>query len=166
MSNRKEIKEEHGQLLLEWDFDEYVKQKRGPAWYVIAGILFVLAVIYSVISRNFLFLLILILLVFIIIVRSRQTPLKVNLKIFEDGVQIGSRFYEWRDLKRFRVVYEPPQVKRLYFDIRSIFSPDFSVPLEDQNPLKVREILKKYLPEDLTAEYETIFDKINRWLKI
>ncbi len=26
---KKEIKEEHGQLLLEWDFDEYVKQKRN-----------------------------------------------------------------------------------------------------------------------------------------
>ncbi len=163
---KSEKNDEHGKLLLEWRFDEYVKLKRGPSWYIIFGILFVAVLVYSIITRNFLFTLILILLVFIVIVRTRQTPLRIDLKIFEDGVRVGSRFYEWRDLKSFRIVYEPPEVKRLYFDLRSWLYPDFSISLEDQNPLKVREVLKQYLPEDLTKEYETIFDKLNRWLKI
>lgn len=163
---KQDINEEHGNLLLGWSFDEHVKPKRGPGWYVIIGIVFTAGIIYSILSRNFLFTLILILLAFIIFIRQRQTPLKVDLKIFEDGLQLGSRFYEWRDLKSFRIVYEPPEIKRLYFDLRPFLLPDFSVPLENQNPLKLREILKQYLPEDLTKEYETIFDKLNRWLKI
>ena len=166
MPNKEKTNQEHGQLLLEWSFNEYAQPERGLSWYIIAGIFFVGMIVSAILSRNFLFVLILILLAFIIIIHSRRSPMRVDLKIFEDGVQVGSRFYEWRDLKSFRIVYEPPEVKRLYFDLRPFLLPDFSVPLEDQNPLKVREILKKYLPEDLTKEYETLLDRLNRWFKV
>jgi hypothetical protein len=166
MSEKTKDSGEHGKLLLEWSFDEYVQPQRGLAWYVVASLIFIGALIYAILTKNFLFILILFLLVFVVVVRSRRPPLKIDLRIFEDGVQVGSRFYEWSELKSFRIVYEPPAVKRLYFDLRPFLLPDFSVPLEDQNPLKVREILKQYLPEDLSREYETLFDRLNRWLKI
>ena len=79
---------------------------------------------------------------------------------------IGSKFYEWSDIKNFRIVYKPPEVKRLYIDLKNIFLSDFSVPLRDKNPIEVREVLKDYLKEDLTKEEETLTDRMGRWLKI
>ncbi len=158
--------EDHGRLLLTWHFPEYVKYQRGPYWYVIVIILLVGAIIYSVLTANFLFVLFLILFGLIIVLHQKRRPIKVDSSIFEDGIAVGQRFYEWSDIKNFRLVYQPPGVKRLYIDLKSVLLPDFSVPLEEQNPLRVRELLKDYLKEDLTKEEETITDRLNRWLKI
>ena len=86
--------------------------------------------------------------------------------IFEDGIAVGSQFYEWSDIKNFRIVYQPPEVKKLYIDLKNNLLQDFSIPLEDQSPLMVRDILKKYLKEDLTKTEETLTDRLNRWLRI
>ena len=92
--------------------------------------------------------------------------MEVEFKIYEDGLVLGNRFYEWAELKSFRLVYKPPYVKRLYFDTKNNLTPEVSVNLEKENPLEIRKILKNYLKEDLEKEEEILFDKINRWLKI
>ena len=117
-------------------------------------------------GQNFLFAIFAILIGFILILHSRREPSEVSCQIFEDGIQIGSRLYEWDDIKKFRIVYSPPAVKLLYIDLKSILISDFAVPLNDQNPLEVRQILKTYLVEDLERPYESLADKMNRWLKI
>jgi len=102
----------------------------------------------------------------IIVLSSKREPLKVSFKIFEDGIMIGRNFYEWDQMNNFWIIYDPPRVKRLYIDLKGTLLRDFSVPLQDKDPVKIRRILKQYLPEDLTRQYETLADRLNRWLKI
>jgi hypothetical protein len=165
---KKEIKveEDHGKKLAEWEFSEYVKYERSTAWYIGLGIVEVVIVIYSILSKNFLFGIIAILVGLILILHSKREPAGLKCRIFEDGIQVGSNFYEWDDIRSFRIVYEPPKVKLLYIDLKSIFMPDFSVPLNNQNPLEIRKILKTYLLEDLEKKYETMTDRMNRWLRL
>lgn len=158
--------EEHGKKLAEWKFSEYVKYERSPAWYVGLGIIEAAIIIYSILSKNFLFALIAILVGMILVLHSKREPTELHCQIFEDGIQVGSTFYEWDDIKKFRIVYEPPAVKLLYIDIKSILMPDFSVSLNNQNPLEIRQILKTYLVEDLEKQYETLTDRVNRWLRL
>ncbi|MGC9049026.1 MAG: hypothetical protein ACP5IX_02310 [Patescibacteria group bacterium] len=168
-----EIKEEqlkveadHGKKLAEWEFSEYVKYQRTLAWYIGLGIIGAAVIIYSIFSKNFLFALIVILIGFILVLHSKREPAGLKCLIFEDGIQVGTRFYDWDEIKSFRLVYKPPKVKLLYIDLKSILMPDFSVPLNNQNPLEIRQILKIYLPEDLEKQYETLTDRMNRWLKL
>lgn len=92
--------------------------------------------------------------------------MEVDLKIFEDGLMIGLNFYEWSEIKNFRLVYRPPEIKRIYFDLNNVLAPEISAPLEEQDPIEIRKILKNYLEEDLDRPEETLIDRLNRWLKI
>jgi len=157
---------DHGKQLVAWKFSEYVKYERSRAWYIGLGVIETLVIIYSIWTKNFLFALIVILVGIIVILHSRRQPMDLDCQIFEDGIQVGKKFYDWDDIKNFRIVYQPPQAKFLYIDLKNILLPDFSVPLNDQNPLALRDILKNYLIEELNRPYENITDRLNRWLKI
>jgi len=161
-----ENNEDHGQILLAWNFPEHVQYQRDKSWYIISGCVLLLFVLYSLFTANFLFALFLILFGLIVFLHSKRSPLEVEFKIFEDGLIVGSKFYEWTEIKNFHLVYRPPEVKRLYFDLKKVLIPDISVSLENQNPLEVRKILKKYLDEDTERTEETIIDRLSRWLKI
>jgi hypothetical protein len=167
MSKSEEKKEpDYGEIFLQWSFPEYNQQEKSRSWYIKAGIIFALILIYSFITANFLFTLFIILFGFILMLSFKRTPLEIDFKICEDGIVLGSHFYEWPEIKNFRLVYRPPEIKKLYLDLKNNFSPEISIFLQDQDPVKVREILQEYLEEDLERKEETIFDHINRWLKL
>ncbi len=159
-------KEDHGQILLNWKFPEYTQHQRGSLWYIVIGLIFISVFIYSFLSSNFLFIVFLVLFGLIIFLHFKRVPLEVDLKLFEDGLMLGLNFYEWSEIKNFRLVYRPPEIKRVYFDFKSALTPEISAPLEEQDPIEVRKILKRYLEEDLDRPEETLIDRLNRWLKI
>ncbi len=161
------IKEEdHGQILLSWKFPEYTQHQRSTLWYMVVGLVFVFVFIYSFLTANFLFVVFLILFGLIIFLHFKRIPMEVDFKIFEDGLMLGLNFYEWSEIKDFRLVYRPPETKRIYFDLKNALASEISAPLEEQDPIEIRKILKNYLEEDLDRPEETLIDSLNRWLKI
>lgn len=158
--------EDHGEVLMEWRFPEHEKKERGPLWYLIGITVLAVTVILCFISGNFLFAVFLILFALIIFLDIKRPTLDVDFKVYEEGLKLGSRFYEWSEINNFSVVYRPPEVKNLYLELDKKLSPEISISLEDQNPVKVREILNDYLEEDLERKDESFFDRISRWLKI
>ncbi len=157
----------YGRLLLGWTFPEYARHKRNFKWHLLISLVLASVIFYSFLTGNFLFVVFLILFAVIIFSSDHRSPSKVSFDIFEDGIKLGeNKFYAWSDIKNFHLVYQPPQVKRLYIDLKNAFLSDLSVPLGDKDPLKIRKILKEYLEEDLDRENETLMDRLNRWLKI
>ena len=123
-------------------------------------------IIWSLSQGNFLFAMIVIITVLIIILRAKREIPKVDFKITQDGIELGSSFYEWSRIKNFWIIYKPPEVKKLYFRLKATFPFSLSIPLEKQNPVKVRRILLKYALEDLSKEEESFADFLGRSLKI
>ncbi len=160
-------------ILKEWVIPEYTQHERGRGWFVAAGVVvFILAIISLwtpnfVFDRpNFMFLVIVLLAGVTVVVRHRQIPPLLTVILYEDGLAVGESFYTFRELGSFWIVYEPPEVKNLYFHFQSAWRPRLPVPLENENPVEVREILLKYLPEDLARESEPTSDAISRVLKL
>ncbi len=150
-------------IVFHWQFPETLR-KKSKKQYLIGGFVVLALFIWAIWDKNFLFAFFLILLIFTFILELRRKPLMVDFYIFEDGVGFSKKFYPWEDIKNFRIVYEPPKIKRLYLDFKGAFNPNTSVPLENENPVEIRRFLKKYIPEDLDRPYETLIDKINRYL--
>ncbi|KKU49315.1 MAG: hypothetical protein UX68_C0001G0063, partial [Parcubacteria group bacterium GW2011_GWA2_46_9] len=71
-----------------------------------------------------------------------------------------------KDLKSFWIIYEPPEVKMLYFDFKNAWRPRLPIPLQDENPIEVRRLLLKYLEEDLSRESEPTSDALSRLLRL
>ena len=163
-SNRKD--KPHGEALAEWTFPEYVQHERSKRWYVWAGVILALLLIYSIFTLNFLFAVIIILFVIILYAKAKNPPAEVKFKIFEDGIGIGSKFYKHKDVKNFWIIYEPPQVKTLYLNFKNKIRPVLAVPLEKQNPIRIRKILLDYVDEDLDKEEESFTEILGRRLKI
>jgi hypothetical protein len=92
--------------------------------------------------------------------------MNIKLNIREDGLEIGRNFYSYRDLNNFWIIYQPPEVKKIYVSFKSRIAAPLVISLENQNPLKIRKTLLEYLPEDLEKEEEPASDSLSRTFKI
>ena len=153
-------------ILANWVFPEYATPERKRGWYVWAIIIFVFLLAYSILTANFLFGLIVIIVAIILIVHQQKQTLDIKFFISPRGISINDRFYEFKDLKNFWLVYEPPAIKNLYFKPKSNMRPTLIIPLQNENPVKIRKILKEYLDEDLDKENEGLTEALERVLKI
>lgn len=159
MPNKKDI-------IISWTAPEYQHQEKSGAWYFglfsISGLL----ILWSILTKNFLFTLIVAMTTVIIYLLNQRGPEMLDIAITPDGVKINDRLYSYdEDLRKFWIVYKPTEgVKTLNLDQKGL-RPTLVLQLENQNPLRIREILLKYLEEDVTREEGNI-DKLSRALGI
>ena len=153
-----------GDVIHQWTIQEYNQHQRGVRWYIIMITVGMLFIIYGLMFNNFLFSLIIILAGIIMFVQSHQTAPQVLFQITELGIVVGHKFYNYSELKNFFIVYQPPEVKNLFFQTDSSVHPILIVPLLDINPVNVRQTLLEFMEEDLSAEKEPLSVTIaRRW---
>jgi len=162
--NDKKIDDEH--VLIDWDFPEFEKHDRSKKWYIAAVIVLGILIIYAVWTSNILFAVILILAAFIGVIQHFQKPHDVEAAITEDGVLVGSKFYRYEEIESFWMIYKPPLAKLVYLDFKNKFKKNLAIPLENVDPIKVREILNQYLEEDLEREEEELSERLAKVLKV
>jgi len=151
-----------GEIHLNWQFPEYEKIDKTRNWYIGAIIVTVGLLIYSILTINFLFAIIVLLAIFMIVLRHYQAPRQVDIKIADQGIVLDGMFFPYQELKSFWFNYNPPQVKLLYLELHQS-KKSFSIPLQNINPLKVRDILNSYIEENLAYQPEAGNDL---WSKI
>ena len=151
-----------GDVIHQWTIQEYEQHQRSVRWYIIMITVGLLFVIYGLISNNFLFSLIIILAGIILFMQSYQKPAQVLFQITELGVVIGRKFYNFSELENFFIIYQPPEIKSLFFQTSNVVHPILSIPLLDENPVIVRETLLEFIDEDLDTEKEPLSATISR----
>ena len=152
--------------IISWSFPEYAVPQRKKTWYIWAVIAFIALLLYAILTANFLFGLIIIMVTIILFIYHHKEPLEIQFIINRDGIEVGNKTYNFKELKKFWLIYEPPEVKNLYIDFKSTIKPTLVIPLLGQNPLQVRKILKEHLDEDLEKESESTSEALARVLKI
>jgi len=152
--------------LASWNFPEYKKHNRNLLWYALVFSLAAGLLAYAILSINYLFAVFIILTGAVLILRHKNKPLTLKCQIKPAGLSLGKRFYAYGDLDSFWLIYQPPEVKSLYFSFKSKAKMRLSIPLGNQNPVKIREILLKFLPEDLTKEEEPLSETFARAAKL
>lgn len=155
-----------GSVHVQWEFPEFTTVKRSRAWNAVAFVILALLVIYAVYTANFLFAMILALCTFILVYQYFQKPRPIPVVIAEDGIIVDKQFYLYKDLKGFYLIYEPPYSKYLYLEFKNKLRNDLPVPLEDVNPISVREALLNYLDENIERNEERGGETVSRLLNI
>ncbi|MBI2989849.1 MAG: hypothetical protein HYY51_01510 [Candidatus Magasanikbacteria bacterium] len=154
-----------GEVLHEWTILEYEQHKRNVLWYTCMLVIGLALVAYALFTGNFLFALIIVLFSIILFLQSQQDPPRLPFRITELGIVINSRFYSYSELENFYIIYNPPEIKTLFFEPRSSARPRIRVPLGDQDPSEIRFTLREFLPEDTEREEEPFSDMFaRRWL--
>lgn len=155
-----------GEVLLSWTYPEFIKYKKNKRWYIIALAVGILFLVFAVFTYNFLLSVIVVMVAMIIVIRDKMEPKMIEFAVTEIGIKIGDNFYPFREFSNFSIIYNPPAVKILYLEFKSKLRPRFSIFLEDQDPKKIREILKEHIEENLERQGESLSDAIARWLRI
>lgn len=155
-----------GQELLRWTVDEFERYERGPVWYAAMIALALGLLLYSVVTQNFLFAVIILMFGVIIGLSSLREPQKLPFAITSRGIGIGGRFFSFKEFGSFWILYEPPHVKNIYLEFKHAIRPHMVIPLYEENPLAVREMLLQYLSEDAGQEDEPLSDVLGRVLKL
>ncbi len=156
----------HGKTLAKWNFQEFTKYERSKKWYFWIFVLIAVCLIYSIVAVNFLFAVIIIMATITFILINKREPEQITISITEDGLEVEERYFPYEEIKNFYIIYQPPEVKTLFINFKSVTRPRLPVPLENQNPLEIRKILNEYLEEDLEKEDEPISEGLSRWFKI
>ncbi len=156
-----------GMEIIAWEVPEYHKHDRGRWWYIIFAVICMGLIIQAIFTGNFLFAVILVIAGFVIIINDARHPAPVSVRITTEGVMVGRKFYDYDEMKHFAIVYKPAEdLKRLYFEFKTVTKPRLSVALFDINPLYIREHLTKYLSEDLERLDEPTSEFLARILKL
>ncbi|MBI5728667.1 MAG: hypothetical protein HY983_00245 [Candidatus Magasanikbacteria bacterium] len=155
-----------GKVVYEWLVKEYEQYERSRRWYLIAGLLGVVCLVYAVATANYLFALILVLFAIVLYLHEMQPPLNVYFAITETGIILGKKYYRYSELADFWLIYNPPEVKTLYFRLNNMVKHRLQIPLLDYDPRPIRNYLNQFLSEDLEQEDEPVSDRMARILKI
>ncbi|HLC99406.1 MAG TPA: hypothetical protein VJC11_00400 [Patescibacteria group bacterium] len=173
MNNETEQPKQEGSLneeprtppLAEWAIQDVV-HNRSRRWYMAAIAIFALALLYAIMTSNFLFALIIIMTAVIYYIQIVRPPETTAFAIYNDGIALAHRFTKWKEIKNFWILYDPPEVKKLYFSFKSPLRPFLSIPLDSQNPIALRKLLVGHLEEDLAQEEEPASEQWEKILKL
>lgn len=155
-----------GQIFTAWDFPEFTKHDKGKFWYISFTVVFVALLAYTYFTDNLLFAIILVIFAILYFTLDRKDPVIVQIAVTEDGLVLNDKLIEYASLSNFYIIYYPPEIKNLYLQPKNNLKPRIAIPLEDQNPNELREILLQYLEEDLEKEEIPSSESISKMLKL
>jgi len=156
-----------GKPIIHWQVPEYEEYERGQQWYVYASAVGLFLVVYSFFTLNFLFAVIVIIAALVIVLNDGRKPALVDVILATEGIVVGRKFYDYDELKNFSIIYKPTLgIKNLYIEMKNPVKPRLSIPLENINPLPIRENLLKYLTEDLERIEQPFSESIAKLFKL
>ena len=86
------------------------------------------------------------------IFKRDKNPKTIKCKIKSEGVQINRDLYPYENLKSFWIFYDPPYHQELSIRSKNTFTSHVRIPLGDHDPVKIRELLLKFIPEKRQEE--------------
>ena len=168
-NNQNQTKEapEGEEGLLSWTVPEYQKHEKTTTWYIIAGTIGAVLLLFALFTTNFLFALLIVIAAAVVVIIEGEEPRQITITLTEEGIIVGKNFYDYDEFAHFAIVYKPQQdIKQLYFEFNSSLKQRISIPLKNINPVKVREILTSYMEEDTDRTDPPLSEQLSRLLKL
>lgn len=157
------IKEYSRDALMHWRSPEFEKSGWDRRWYLIATLVLAAIVIYALVSNSPIMAITFILIGIVGYIYLQKEPRILDFMITYDGIIAGKEIYEFRDIKSFWIFYEP-HIKVISLRMKGKILPHIHIPIHDQDPVKIREDLLKFIPE---KEQElTLVDAIEKILRL
>jgi hypothetical protein len=156
---------DYGQIFASWQFPEHFKHERSLKWYVFFFLIFAIIIALSIFGfdatlfrisgqpfslsfdKNYLFVVLLVLFLILYFYYERKDIENITIFLTEDGVVMNNKLIEYKSLDH-------------------LFKPMIVIPLLDENPLEVREILLRYLKEDLEKEEMPTSESLSKIFKL
>jgi hypothetical protein len=131
----------------QWNAPEHEPYTVGKRFYFFSTIILAAIVVYALISNSPIMAITFILIGVVGYVFLQKEPKLINFKISSQGVTTDQEIYEFENLKSFWIFYEPPYEKMLSLESKNKMMPHINIPLGNEDPVKIRQILIDFIPE-------------------
>lgn len=157
--------DENVKTVLEWRTPEFVPHPRGPAWFLTAGAMVIALTAYAILTGSATMAIVFILLAGVYYLTHNQKPRIITVRVTELGVEVDGAFYPYNTVHSFWLVFKPPFIRRLYLNIGGKTPKQIKIELNDQDPVLLRRLLAREVPEIEGGE-ESLSDMFIRLLRL
>jgi len=135
--------EEKNQISLIFSWKKNNKNQKSFFWQLVAGILGLTIGAYLFFQKNFWGAMTVVLAILTILILQSKNK-EAECQILNKGIKINQDFYPWKNLKSFGIKED---LEELFIFTRGKLITTISVPINKKDILKIKGILKNYLPE-------------------
>jgi len=152
-----------GEVIRSWETEEFLYYEKSRGWFLVGGIIFFVVVGYFTITKQIITAITFFLLGLTIYIFSLKKPRKISCDITYQNIAVDNVNYPFTDLESFWIFYEPPDFKVISLKHKKPYLPHIQIPLGDEDPMLIRQILMEFLPEE--EQEEPFSDKLARYIR-
>ncbi|MFH0969261.1 MAG: hypothetical protein V1804_02020 [Patescibacteria group bacterium] len=131
----------------QWSALEHEPYSVGKRFYFFGTIILAAVIAYALIYNSPIMAITFILIGVVGYLFLQKEPRIVNFKINSKGIMAEREIYEFENLKSFWIFYDPPYEKILSLESKNRLMPHIHIPLDNEDPVKIRQILIDFIPE-------------------
>lgn len=150
--------------IITWNAPEYAEAKKNPLWFVALAVVMGVVVLYGINAGSWSMVTVFILITLLMLYFGAQKPRTISVRLDATGVSVNNILYEYKVIRKFWMVYYPPEVKVLYLETGAYLNNLVRIELGKQDPVAVKNFLLQYLEEDLDGK-ESMVDILARKLR-
>lgn len=158
------IPEHSKDVLAHWQAPEYEVFERDKKWYLVVTLFLAGVVAWALYTDSPVMAITFILIGIVGYLHINNEPRILNFMITADGVVAGREIYEFDDLESFWIFYEPEGLKSVCLHNKSGVMPYIHIPIHEEDPVHIRQILLEFLPEE--KKEPGLMETMERLLKI
>jgi hypothetical protein len=158
------IPEHSEDVLAHWRAPEYEVFERDKKWYIYMTLALAFVIGYAIYTNGIIMAITFILIGVVGYIHINKAPRTLDFIITRDGLLAGREFFEFDNLLSFWIFYELEGKKVISLRAKSHLVPYVYIPIHEEDPVEIREILIKYLPE--VKQEEGIMEIAERVLRI
>ena len=146
----------------QWIALEHEPYTVGKKFYFFSTIFLAAIVIYALVSNSPIMAITFILVGIVGYIFLKKEPRTISFSITHEGIIAGNEIYDYDNLKSFWIYYDPPFEKMLNLRSKNNFTPYIHIPIGDEDPVKIRQILINFIPE--IKQQHTLVDAVESML--
>lgn len=154
------------EVIFSWKCHDYIKYQKNKIWYLVSLIIVAAMVAWAIYTVNYLFATFLVLFYLVVIMYEFKEPEVVDCVITPDGIKHGKKFFFYKTIDNFFIIYQDQGIKNLYVDFKNPLKGRLIVDLDGLDAVGIREYLLQFLKEDLEREVEPLSERLRRLLRI
>lgn len=139
--------------LYSWKAKEFEKYEKSTAWFVVMGLVFLALILTAIAWQSYTAFILFVLIGFVVFIYAVREPKTLEYAITHQGVKVENLIYKFDDIESFWIFYDPPEVKYLSLKTKHGLGKHVHIPLGQEDPEKIREVLSRFVPEKKQEEH-------------
>jgi preprotein translocase subunit Sss1 len=162
--DEEEINGNIGRILHSWRAPEFEVYEKSSRWYIIAGLFIIAMVAYALFTNGPIMAITFILIGIVGYIHLQKDPRVITFSITTKGVIADKEMYLYENINSFWIFYDPNHTKTISLHTKASMLPFIHIPLADEDPVHLRELLMRNIPE--IKQDPGLIDAIERVLHI